>query len=358
MRYSEELLLDLLRSILAGRSIDSDWVSSITADDWERVIRAGSSQGVLSIIADAISSVDMSLFPSRQLFMSFIAASAKAEDVYEAQFRRAEELSELWHSEQIRVVVLKGFTCSSYYPIPQHRVGGDFDCYLCGEYESGNDLATECGAKVELNDYKHSHITYKGLAIENHKFLIEVNGPKMKREFDRHLCELATVRTGRYVDGSVCMEIPCADFNALFLLAHSFQHFITEGLNLRQICDWAFFLKAEQNNVNWKDYYYWVQRIGMIRYSAALTSVCVDYLGLEITNKSLEYDSKYAQKVIEDTLYSGNSVYNKHYSKFRIRFEKTRNFYRYAWKYHKLLRRSVAIEYIKKVYYFCENDIR
>ena len=46
--------------------------------------------------------------------------------------------------------------------------------------------------------------------------------------------------------------LPPVQWNAMFLTYHACGHFLSEGLRLKQILDWAMFLKKEQNNVDWK----------------------------------------------------------------------------------------------------------
>ena len=45
--------------------------------------------------------------------------------------------------------------------------------------------------------------------------------------------------------------LPPVQWNAMFLTYHACAHFLSEGLRLKQILDWAMFLKKEQNNVDW-----------------------------------------------------------------------------------------------------------
>lgn len=58
------------------------------------------------------------------------------------------------------------------------------DCFLVdeNEYETSltvnNSVARQIGTLVEDGGYKHSHIHYKGLLIENHKYLINFNKTK------------------------------------------------------------------------------------------------------------------------------------------------------------------------------------
>ncbi len=61
-------------------------------------------------------------------------------------------------------------------------------------YEEGNRLAEILGAKVDIHDYKHSHISYKGLIVENHRLLTTARGSKEKKSFEMYLQNLLEIR--------------------------------------------------------------------------------------------------------------------------------------------------------------------
>src|SRR5574344_1701035 len=77
-----------------------------------------------------------------------------------------------------RCVVLKGFDYACYWPNPLHREYGDLDYYSGLEFQKSNEVAKQIGAIVKDGGYKHSHIHYKGMAIENHHFFTDFNATK------------------------------------------------------------------------------------------------------------------------------------------------------------------------------------
>ena len=84
--------------------------------------------------------------------------------------------------EDIKCIVLKGLALASYYPDFSKREFGDLDCYLIKNENTvaneGDLLAKRLGWNVEEAGYKHSHISYKELLIENHHFLTNFNQTK------------------------------------------------------------------------------------------------------------------------------------------------------------------------------------
>ena len=63
----------------------------------------------------------------------------------------------------------------------------------------------------------------------------------------------------------------------MFLTYHACAHFITEGLRLKQVLDWAVFLQKEQDNVDWDEFYAFCDRHHLRRFAEAITTICVKY---------------------------------------------------------------------------------
>ena len=133
---------------------------------------------------------------------------------------------------------------------------------------------------------------------------------------------------------------------------HGLNHFLSEGIKLRHILDWALLLKAEQDNINWTEFYYWADKMRMTRFADALTAISVEHFGLEITNPAIHTTSPYAERILHDTLYNSEGLFNKGYSAWKGRLMLVKNKLAFGWKYHKIAQSSVFVELLKNVYGF------
>lgn len=332
--------------------------------------RLAASHGVLALVYDVVKN----LFKECQLPLNIKMQWALSVENIERRYRKqeilAQELAQIYNNNGIRTIVLKGLAISNYYPIPEHRECGDLDCLLVkaspqqGDiaainedgrpitcYDKGNELAKEMGAKVEIGFYKHSHIHYKGLAVENHAFCTAVRGSRDRKALERHLQQLLVEKPLTRI-GNTNLYCPCADFNALFLTAHSFGHFLTEGIKLRHILDWAYLLKAEQNSINWKSFYEWCDRMHYTKFADALTAISIKYFGLTITNIDIHQHSDIADKVLNDIIHCNSSIAKTHSSKFRKRLNIIRKRMFGGWKYSELYERSAFIDTMQMVLAF------
>lgn len=352
-------LLYLLIRIALYKKI-SDINEALTEDYnqvfWDNVYSIAKSQGVSAITLDAINIIyehnpDINLKISKSLKLRWIALARSVECTYANQLNLSSELADFLDAENIKTYVFKGIALSTYYPRPNHRECGDLDCYLGGLYERGNLLLLKSGYDVDDSYYVHSHINFKGLMVENHQFTQPVRGSQLYKKFDSHIRELIQSESGSYI-GNTKLIKPSSNFSALHLTSHGLRHFLSEGVKLRHILDWALLLKAEQNNINWEEFYEWADRLHMTRFADALTAISVQYFGLEITNPAIHTTSPYAERVLEDTLYKSEGLFNKGYSAWKSRFVQVRNKFSYTWKYHKIYQKSVFIELMKSAFAF------
>lgn len=183
--------MDLFALLRAGvRSGDTPDIGGSTDDRWRELYTAASSQGVSALVWDGIRRLPPELQPSRELRLRWAYNVERIERRYGQQRRRAAELAAAYAEAGIRTVVLKGLAVSRLYPVPEHRPCGDLDCFLCGDYERGNRVAEQVGAEVKRDFYKHSHIVFRGLTVENHRFCTAVRGSRRAKRFERHLQRL------------------------------------------------------------------------------------------------------------------------------------------------------------------------
>ena len=200
----------------------------------------------------------------------------------------------------IQTTVLKGLAYASYYPSPYQRESGDLDCYLMGKKEEGDRIVVEIGGRMEEAGYKHSHLYYKSLTIENHNFITSFDNTKLGVKTERLLQEI--IKDGCRPIGDSKLLNPSADFNALFLIKHAQRHFIKEGICIRHLLDWAFFLKAESKNVNWAKVLPLMEECRILKFAQVLTTLCVDKLGMQIDNIGLQGMVGISDTVLTDIL--------------------------------------------------------
>ena len=334
---------------LVGANISGSPITLSGAIDWQKIYTLATQQGVLAIVLDAISLLPAEQQPPKELKMRWIASTMAIERRYNHQRGVASIVADKFAEQGIKLYVLKGFAMSGYYPKPEHRECGDLDCFLGAEYERGNQVAEEFGAKVTRDYYKHSHIHYQKLLIENHQFCVGIRGSRKLKAFERHL-ESIISKGATYIADTKLIK-PSADFNALFLTAHAMTHFLVEGIKLRHLCDWALLLAHEQDSIDWAEFYRWTDRMGYTLFANTMTAMAIEYLGVEVTNPNIQCDSRYKERILEDMFCTGN-IFNRGLSTWCVRMLSIRNRVGSMWRFHKIYHKSLLGHLFRQVWGF------
>ena len=138
--------------------------------------------------------------------------------------------------------------------------------------------------------------------------------------------------------------LPPVQWNAMFLTYHACAHFLSEGLRLKQIIDWAMFLKKEQNNIDWKAFYEYCDRFHFRRFADAMTAISVEYLGVTIENTDITKESPYVGKMLKSTLYDEDYIYNANETIWKSRWHVIRSLFKYRWRYEEIYQESIFIQ--------------
>lgn len=321
----------ILLSIVNETSVDWSLFNLFTPRDWEFFYALSKRQGVVAIIFEAIKSVPKEMAPPKAITLRWISHALSIEDQMKKKESVAIEFAEELSKRYIQTTVLKGLAYASYYPNPYHRESGDLDCYLMGKKEEGDKVTVEIGGKMEEAGYKHSHLYYKGLTIENHNFLTSFDNTKLGIRTEQLLQE--QIIEGYRPIGDTKLQNPSADFNALFLIKHAQRHFIKEGICVRHLLDWAFFLKSESQNVNWKKVVPMMNECRILEFAKVMTSLCIDQLGMKIDIQGLSSPMKISDVVLTDILGGQPDLFHENFVQKIGRI--MRRFYR-MWKFRSL----------------------
>lgn len=209
-------LLASLRKALFTQPLPEGIFVDLSSERWSELYRLAAQQGVLAIVYDVVSRLPKEQQPSRNLNIRWALSTDTVENRYRLQFEKARLLADLWVENNIQTLVLNGFSLSRYYPIPEHRECGDFDCYLFGKYEERNRITAQNGAKVNTDWYKHSQIYFRGTLIENHLYLVTTRKGKQEKQLNQVLIDTLPEKLSKINDTNICLPSPL--FTALFIL--------------------------------------------------------------------------------------------------------------------------------------------
>ena len=349
--YIVETLFILLRlggGFVDMRCVDYALFKRLSKIDWVTLKEESKKQGVSILILDGLNEVVKyhkvihSVDPSwwKEFLLEWMGSFLATENENRCQIATMRKMAEIWNKSGCRVMVMKGQVNGLMYPNPLHRSPGDIDCYLFGDYALGNDIARLVGAKVDEGWYKHSQIYFNGELFENHLYFVQTREGRRSKRLQLELEHALDIDQFNIYPNSKIV-LPSAQWNAMFLTYHACSHFLIEGLRMKQILDWAMFLKKEQKNVDWKAFYGYCDRYHFRRFADAITVISVNYLGVKVYNSEITTESPYAEKILKSTLFDGDYIYNAGESVWKSRWHVIRSLFKYRWKYEEIYQESI-----------------
>lgn len=323
MNNHEKLLIALLRSTISGHVERAIEYLPMSDSYWKALISISAKHGVIglaycqleklfSMSSEEIKkltgkNVDIkNLRPTMALLVAMYEEQMQRSKLYHKQMKIISSYADALYDKGVDTKVLKGLAFSGYYNDPTRRECGDCDCFLTytggchSAFETGNEVAKSIGGKVEEGGYKHSHIFIHGITLENHHYITDFNATKRGKKMEKLLQNIICNEKGDYINNTRLIR-PSSHFNVLMLIKHSLANFLHSGLTFRMVYDWAMILRVEQNNLDWDLIVSELKEHHMLRFTEVLTTICTEYLDLEIINPQVPICKN--KNIVEDILH-------------------------------------------------------
>ena len=327
-------LLSFIRKALKEDSV------CVFPDDWSVLIKEARRQGVSPVVFDGYSccfdrgEVKPAEDMPDAMKKKWIASVYKDERISQSQLRSSAEMAELFAANGIRTYVLKGQVIAECYPVPSHRRSVDMDCFLTSAdgketdaSERGNQVIEGKGIKVGRTFYKNSSFFFKDVHVENHRFLTPFRGNKLMTRFEGYLQNLLREDEGSdRIDGTWLCRPPVM-VSALFLIEHSYSHFLHEGLTIRHILDWVMFRRRHEVDIDWGIFEKRINEYGFRRFYDAYAHV-----GEFIVGERSGADLTTAERRMMDSVWEGLDLHET-VEGVRGKLNLAGNTFRASWKY-------------------------
>lgn len=304
MNIQYERLLLLVKSSLNEEKLDPILFVNIQQKDWTYLMNCAQQQGVLGVAFDAFER--LRLRPPMDVLMDWFGQALYMEAVYAYHGEALTSLANYYASHGIKMLLLKGYGLSLNYPMPNRRSTGDIDIYLYGDGGKADELLlSELGITSKQNEEKHSVFEFEGITVENHaSFINDISHPSLRKleKFFEKDAEYA-IPIEQLSDDTKGFYVPSVLTNTLYLPYHIADHFFHGDASLRQLCDWAMFVKKYHNHISWNNTADWVMESGFFRFYCCLNGIVQDYLGIDATFfPNWPRDKKLEDRVLNEIL--------------------------------------------------------
>lgn len=256
----QQQFLSLLRAGLWGTPADP---GLFTEDvDWKGILRLAKEQTVTVIIADGIETLPQQFYPPKEIMLQLMMIMVKTKQMHNLLNTTLNLVTSTLNAQGIPSVLLKGQGIAQNYRIPESRMCGDIDLYV-GEENYKRACAIVAGLSPEENALGletdiHQHITINGVEIEIHRIADFMGRKRDKEELQAWEKKCMNMRNIPSTDNiwhnagtDICL--PPHTYNSFFILHHIIRHLATEGIGLRQVCDWTLYLHKYHQQIDGKE---------------------------------------------------------------------------------------------------------
>ncbi len=294
-RAAFQQLLTFTQTALWGRPLPEN----ITAEtvDWHSLLRHARRQTLSALVADVILANADRLQPpaevrsrAEQQIMTSRTSNLRLNVTVRDVMAHLNE-------HHVQAILLKGQGVALSYPQPRLRQCGDIDLYVPPtHYDEAVRLVIQLAGIGGREDEKHCVVYYHSIGIELHYHVLLLPMPWQNRHFARWAAEsLGSDQTVKVRFDHVEVALPPVAFNAVYLFAHGWHHFMTGGVGLRQLCDWVLHLHAHASELQMSELAPHLHQMGLWNAWHVWAALAVDFLGLS-AEECPGYDPRYHAK--------------------------------------------------------------
>lgn len=256
--FAQQQFLELLRAGLWGTPADPALFTE-EATDWKEILRIAKEQTVQVIVADGIETLPKEKWPPKQAMIRLMMTRVKTSQMHTLLNTTLCQVVSALNAEGIPSVLLKGQGVARNYRIPESRMCGDIDLYVGKEnYQRAIETIAKLdpnGNAIGLETSMHQHVTINGVEIEVHHTADHIRirrQRKTHKQWVDNCMPMTTMQVSTNIWSSLGTDItlPPHTYNAFFILHHAVRHLASDGIGLRQICDWVRYLYTYCQEIN------------------------------------------------------------------------------------------------------------
>lgn len=219
---------------------------SFTDEEWRDAFSMAKQQSMVGLCYASIQSQEPDMCPSKEICREFLCHSEPIRKRNQILRHRCVELDRMLGDSGFTPCILKGQSLSRYYgELADYRNSGDIDVWVDAPIDRIADFVKNRDVEYR-GTYVHLEADlFEDVHVEIHPQPAILRCPWLNHRLQRWI---STFEIDKF-DRSEGFAIVPVEFDAVYLLTHMLHHLLFEGIGLRQLMDYAFFLKS----VNMRD---------------------------------------------------------------------------------------------------------
>lgn len=334
MEESQRLFMALLRSGLYGCRLDPTLFVNV---DWNVIFRLADIQTVVAIVLDGIALLPHNIQPPAALKMRYIALTQKVEQMNKIHRKTMCLIHSTMVQNNIQEIYMKGQIAASRYPFPLHRQPGDIDFIVASrDFERTLKSLSSIGrVDFEMIHEHHGMALINNVIVEPHFAVHNFQCPSVNRAMKAFFDEIFPDGISMInLDGCELPSFP-PTFESVLYVGHMVNHVYAEGLGLRQIIDYAMFLRNCGNCIEPQKHAEYLAQMKMHRAWRIFSCICSQYLYVRMPSfvDSFSHKEKdMARCLFEDIMHVGNFGRGEYVFQYNGVLNRIRN---YCWVVHR-----------------------
>lgn len=251
-----------------------------SATEWCEIYALSKMQAIIGISFYGVhriylDSPEQTLSLSEQLKLKWMTEALSIQRRNETLNNQCRQLQDEFRKSGFQSTILKGQGVSSYYnkDISEFRQSGDIDIWVKGSWRAVMTYVNSLTPNREF-DKKHTHFQrFPNTIVEVHWWPSVAANPLYRKSVRSYYREQVSKQCAHLVTLSDETKIyaPDAKFETVHVLYHIFNHFLYEGVGLRQFMDLYFVLvNGHLNDADRKDILCTAERVGLTPFVPAV----------------------------------------------------------------------------------------
>lgn len=276
MNKEELILLDTLKCAISNESVDS---LELTPEEAFNILNLAQIHHIAPLIYDKI----YMYIPAQiqALWKSNISQQIVIQVIRTDNFIK---LYQDMLDHDLIPLVFKGIVCRNIYPNPDLRISGDEDLLIqkkdqkrMDEYLISKGFNREGDYDDTKDEIGYRHQTLN-LYLEIHTSLFSLHSPYaflndyFQNVFDNKIA--LTIQNQKFYTFNHTQHL-------IYLLAHSYKHFVHGGFGLRQVCDMLMFMHTYGEYINYDEVDAFMEKYSLDCFWSNLLDIARTYLGFD-----------------------------------------------------------------------------
>ena len=277
-------------------------------EDWQEAYLLAEKHALVGLLFSAnekLNEQNKTYMPPMPLFYQWMGETLQIENRNKEVNYAAEQLTRIFKGGGLRSCVLKGQGIARLYPKPERRQSGDIDLWVEGGREKV--LKFLKGSYLDIGHVVIHHVDARiidGVETEIHFIPVYACNPFLHHRLQRFFKLYADEQFSN-IDKELGFAYPTLSFNAVYVLAHIYMHFLYEGIGLRQIVDYYYVLKNLDVEGK-KQATSYIKQVGLLRFAGAVMFVLQRVCGMDDGSLVTRPDDKRGELLLNEIMRSGN----------------------------------------------------